>query len=320
VASDWIPGDLERRVRWGELELGQYPLDQQEGQFDLDLDVLEAGPCFHATLKYDTRLFERASIERLAGHLLRLAESGAARPHARLSELELLAPEERRLLIHDWGAPRARHVAEPCLHRRFEARARAAPAAVALSFEGRHMSYGELDELANGLAHELAGRGVGPETLVGLCVERSPEMVIGLLATLKAGAAYLPLDPTYPPERLAYMVGDARTPLVLSQAAVAGRLPAGTPRVPIDGWSRREPRGPQVEVRPDNAAYVIYTSGSTGRPKGVVVSHGNVVRLFEASDPWYRFDERDVWTLFHSYLFSPFAAPAWRREQTALRC
>jgi len=193
------------------------------------------------------------------------------------------------------------------IHQRFEAAAASAPSAVALTDDGREWTYAELNARANALAHHLRALGVGAETRVGICAERSAALVAGILATLKAGGAYVPLDPAYPAERLAYLVEDAGVRVVLATESAAALLPAhGAHTVPLDAgaaWESGPFTDPRVAVDADNLAYVIYTSGSTGRPKGVQVTHGNVTRLFDATDAWFRFGTADVWTLFHSYAF-----------------
>jgi len=175
-------------------------------------------------------------------------------------------------------------------------------------YEEQQLSYRELNQRANQLAHHLQSLGVAPETFVALCLRPSAEMVIALLAILKAGAAYLPLDPAYPQERLSLMLEDARIDLVLSQSELLELLPEhGARIITLDTeWgviAQESTQNPGSAVTADNLAYVIYTSGSTGKPKGALVSHRNVLRLFKATDDWYHFDEHDVWTLFHSYAF-----------------
>src|SRR5262249_24583513 len=167
------------------------------------------------------------------------------------------------------------------------------------------------------LAHHLRGLGVGPEARVAICLERSLDMVVALLATLKAGGPYVPLDPDYPDERLAYMLQDSQAAIILTQEKLqdklSGLIPAGTRLIAVDRqWSEIRDRVAELkakkvrlqpQVKPQHLAYVIYTSGSTGAPKGVMVEHANVTRLFSATDEWFRFNEDDVWTLFHSYAF-----------------
>src|SRR5581483_5152725 len=170
------------------------------------------------------------------------------------------------------------------------------------------LTYRELNARANQLAHFLRKQGVGPEVLVAMCMDRSLEMIVGILGILKAGGAYLPLDLAYPAERVAFMLGDAKPPVVLTQERLTEKLPDhGARIICLDrDWpviAREGAENLDSGAGPDNLAYVIYTSGSTGRPKGCLVTHANVVRLFQATWEWYRFDERDVWTMFHSYAF-----------------
>jgi len=195
-----------------------------------------------------------------------------------------------------------------CLHELFEGRVERSPDAVAAVCEGRQLSYRELNQRANQVAHYLVGLGVGAESLVGLCVERSLEMIIGILGILKAGGAYVPLDPAYPTERLAFMAHDTQSAVVLAQEHLRGKLLGYEARVVCldSDWgsiARQPVTNPGSGVRSEHLAYVIYTSGSTGTPKGTLVTHRNVTRLFAATQSWFQFDGRDVWTLFHSYAF-----------------
>ncbi|SOD99158.1 non-ribosomal peptide synthetase [Spirosoma fluviale] len=196
-----------------------------------------------------------------------------------------------------------------CLHHLFEAQVRETPQAIALTFESQQITYDELNSRANQLAHYLIGKGVGPDVLVGLFLDRSVDMLVSILGVLKAGGAYVPMDVTYPTDRLQTIVEDAEVSFLLSQTALTNKLPVQqrTPVIFVDGqWDDIRPyaiTNPRVAVRPDHVAYVIYTSGSTGKPKGVMVCHYNVDRLFTTSEPLFGFGRTDVWTLFHSYAF-----------------
>jgi amino acid adenylation domain-containing protein len=194
-----------------------------------------------------------------------------------------------------------------CIHQIFEARAARTPDRVAIVFDDRHLSYGELNRRANQVAHHLRKFGVGPDVFVGICVERSLDLVVGLLGILKAGGTYVPIDPQYPRERLEFMVADSRAPVLVTQEGVGDFTVPGTRVVSLDKdrpeISLESTTNLDGGVRPSNLAYVIYTSGSTGQPKGTLISHRNVVRLFAATEPWFKFDADDVWTLFHSCAF-----------------
>ncbi len=197
---------------------------------------------------------------------------------------------------------------EHCIHALFEAHARTAPEAVALTFEKQHLTYGELNAQANRLAHHLRSLGVGPETLVALCLERSPTLLVALLAVLKAGGAYVPLDPDSPSERLGLILADAQASVVLTHSALLAKIGDTAATVfccdrDLAALAPLSAENPAPLATPANASYVIYTSGSTGVPKGVPVTHHNVVRLLQATEHWFHFTATDVWTLFHSPAF-----------------
>lgn len=195
-----------------------------------------------------------------------------------------------------------------CIHRIVEAQVARTPDAVALVYAEQQMTYHELNRRANLLAHRLIALGVGPDVLVAVCTERSPEMIVCLLGILKAGGAYVPIDPTHPPERISFVLNDTQATILVTQRRLAERLPPHAAQLvwvdaPLERAGAWSDANPASSVTPDHLAYVIYTSGSTGTPKGVLVNHWNVVRLFAMTWPWFCFDGADVWTLFHSYTF-----------------
>src|SRR6202795_5112105 len=234
-------------------------------------------------LEYRPDLFDRESVEALGGRLIRLLEASVAQPDCAIGRLDILDAAERQTLLCDWNDT-ARAISVATLPELFAAQAARSPEAVAVVFGEQRLSYAALDARANQLAHHLRNLGVGPEVVVGLCVERSLEMLVGLIGILKAGGVYLPLDPSYPSARLAFMLEDAGAPVLLTQAALLDQLPAYGVRIielDADGpaIARQPTTAPGNTLHPHNAAYVIYTSGSTGKPKGVVVNHQNIVRL-----------------------------------------
>nr|WP_245997805.1 non-ribosomal peptide synthetase [Streptomyces armeniacus] len=283
-------------------------------------DPATGATALDGSLEFATDLFDRSTAADLVRRLLRVLEAMTEDPDRRVGRISLLdGPERRRMLPASASAsasvpaPRAwsRRATLPEL---FEEQAARTPDSTAVAYEGRELTYAELNRRANALAHTLTARGVGPETFVGVLLPRSEQLVVAVLAVLKAGAAYVPVDPGYPAERIESMLRDAAPVLVLT--APGTQLPdAGVPFETLDAYGRGDGgalRGETRDVtdadrtcplRPDHPAYTIFTSGSTGRPKGVVVPHQNVVRLFDATLEWFDFGPDDVWTLFHSHAF-----------------
>ncbi len=290
------------------LEVTQLRIDNGTSKFDLTLYLGECEDALHAAMEYNTDLFEAETIRRMLGHYQTLLEGIVANPDQRLSDLPLLTEAERHQLLVEWNPERAEPCLAGCVHELFEKQVERSPDAVAVVLENEKLTYRELNQRANQLAHALRRMGVGPETLVGVYMERSLEMVIGILGIVKAGGAYLPLDPVYPPERLAFMLEDARPKAVVTQQRLRDSLPKnGVAILSLDAdrerLCRESAANPAGGARLDDLAYVIYTSGSTGKPKGTLVTHRNVARLFQATQAWFHFGVQDVWTLFHSHAF-----------------
>ncbi|MFY0570585.1 non-ribosomal peptide synthetase [Archangium lansingense] len=247
--------------------------------------VADLGETLELQLVHDTGRFDTATIDRMLGHLRVLLEGMVAHPERRLRELPLVTEEERRQLLVEWNDTTRPFPRDACLHEVFEAQVARTPDAVAVEAESARLTYRELDRRANQLAWHLRSLGVGRGAIVGLCLERSPETVVGVLGILKAGGAYLPLDPAYPRERLAFMLDQARVSVLVTQRPLAELLPTGGERRVLMDEDReklaalREEPPPSAGIGPMDLAYVMYTSGSTGRPKGVCVPHRGVMRM-----------------------------------------
>ncbi len=265
------------------LEVDGFELSHETAKFDLSFHFIDSDEAIVGAIEYATDLFDSSTVARMAGHLRNLLAGMVADPDCRIGELELLGVDERRQLLVEWNDTAVEFPSDRCVHELFEDQVVRDPDATAVVFEDVSLSYGELNRRANRLAHHLRDLGVGPDVLVGICVERSPEMVVGLLAILKAGGAYVPLDPDYPADRLAFMLEDTAAPVLLTHSAVEGRLPwTNTFAICVDdvaAWADQPDTNPGPIAAADNLAYVIYTSGSTGQPKGVLIEHHSILRL-----------------------------------------
>ncbi|HEY0737737.1 MAG TPA: amino acid adenylation domain-containing protein, partial [Herpetosiphonaceae bacterium] len=271
-----------------DLRLEPFSLQASTAKFDLALTLNETPHGFQGVCDYRTDLFDATTIERLVGHYLTLLTAVVADPQQPITIAPLLTAAERDQILHAWNTTALPVPQECCLHQLFEAQAARTSEAIALRCGDDSLTYVELNARANQLAHHLQGLGVTRESLVGLCLDRSLDLVIGLLAILKAGVAYVPLDPDYPPERLAFIVADAQIQVLVTQTALLANVPAYTGAticLDRDGAAiAKQPRtSPAAGVEPQHTAYVIYTSGSTGQPKGVLVEHRQVVNTLWGS-------------------------------------
>ena len=286
------------------------PVSQGHARFDLMCNVWRDGDGLKGSLEYATDLFDAATIERIAKHYRRLLESVVADPSVSASELPMLGSEERRQILVQWNNTESDCPRDYCVHELFEQQVERTPNAVAVVHETENYTYEEVNARANRVAHGLRNLGVGPETLVGVCVERSFQLV-SLLGILKAGGAYVPLDPDYPKERLAFMIRDSKARVIVTQERLLGRLPeehevktllvdADRPREARPSYSHANPKGRSL---PGQLAYVIYTSGSTGTPKGVAIEHRSLVNHAVASALQYGVEAGDRVLQFASLSF-----------------
>ena len=295
-----------------EMDLAGMPLtsiriEEQKTPMDLTMLMAETGDELAASITYNTNLFEERTITRMLRHFQMLLHGIVDEPATPISHLRMLTDSEQRTLVLDWN-----HTQSPAPQRYFhqlvETFASRRPRATALTFEDQVLSYQELNERANQLAHYLRDLGVGPDTPVGIMLPRSPEMIIALLGVLKAGGAYLPIDPTYPPERIRYMIEDSGVKIVISdQAAGDEPMPGLASSLVLhlaeEAIASKPTSNPDVSLSPDNLAYVIYTSGSTGRPKGVLLHHRGLVNFISGQRKAYGGDVRINVLQFASFSF-----------------
>ena len=273
---------------WGGLRLGSFKLPQQAGRFDLSLEIYETEKSLCSIFNYNTDLFNRQTIERMSSHFQVLLEAVTINPYQQVSQLSMLTEAEVHKLLYEWNDTALDYPCELCIHQLFEQQVEQTPEAVAVVFEDQHLTYRALNQKANQLAHYLQSLGVGPDVPVGIYLERSMEMLVGILGVLKAGGAYVPLDPNYPQERLAFMIEDSQVPVLLTQEHLTENLPAIWLQVLLveDLWPTLLHDYPQCNppraVTANHLAYVIYTSGSTGTPKGVMVEHKGACNLATA--------------------------------------
>jgi len=290
------------------LTLSHVRTSSENTKFDISLFASEEATGIVGRLEYNTDLFERTTIKRMARHFRRLLEAIVASPETRVSDLPLLGQEELDQLLVTWNGTHSDYPRNQCLHQAFEAQVAKTPDSIAVTFDDQSLTYRELNERSNRLAHYLRKRGAEPKKLVGIFVERSLEMMVALLAVQKTGAAYVPLDPAYPPERLRFMIEDGQFHLLVTQEALLDSIPGHNAQVVCFGrdekqWLTESPDDPTSAVTPEDLVYVIFTSGSTGRPKGVQVPHRGVVNLLTSMGRALRMGESDTVVALASFAF-----------------
>ena len=284
------------------------PLEFKTAKFDLSLSIQVKEARLTAIWEYNTDLFDKSTIERLSGHFVNLLTGIIANPEQTVSQLPLLTESERNQLLFDWNQTETDYKNDLCLHQLFEQQVKQNPQAIAVKLEDEFLTYEELNCKANQLAHYLQSLGVKSESLVGIFVERSLEMIIGILGILKAGGAYVPLDINYPQERITYLIEDTQLSIVLTQSKFLEQLPKFIPNtICLDqDWStiaKQSTVNPLVAVEQHNLAYIIYTSGSTGQPKGVMIEHRSVVNYILTTIREYGITSEDQILQFSSICF-----------------
>jgi amino acid adenylation domain-containing protein len=282
-----------------DLSIESLRVESGTSMFDLTLFATETTDRLITSWEYNTGLFNADTIERMSGHFQILLEGIVADPEQSISELPLLTEKEQRQLLFEWNNTQTEYPKHKCIHQLFEEQVERTPDAVAVVFEQQQLTYRELNSRANQLAHYLMDLGIGADALVGICVERSLEMLVGLLGILKAGGAYVPLDPAYPTERLAYMLSDSQMTVLLTQKDLISLLPEHQAKavcLDTDGKaiSQEKEENPLNDLTSEKLAYVIYTSGSTGKPKGVQIPHGAVTNFLNSMQRKPGLTDKDI--------------------------
>ncbi|WP_400161946.1 amino acid adenylation domain-containing protein [Brevibacillus sp. TJ4] len=296
-------------VEIGGLRTKRIEVDYNTAKFDLTFAFENDSNGLLCHVEYNTDLFAAGTIEKLARRFRSLVKSVIANPEKSIAQLQMITQAEKEKVLKTWNRTEAAPASPMCLHQAFEQQVLERPDSIALYAGKEMLTYRELNERANQLARHLNEMGVRDESRVGICVERSFDMLIGILAILKAGGAYVPIDPHYPDERKQYILQDSQAEILLTSSQLDDSYceKLTLPVITFEGDRRTiasyERTNPQREVRPDQLAYIIYTSGSTGRPKGVMVPHSNVIRLFANTQRWFHFHASDKWALFHSFAF-----------------
>jgi amino acid adenylation domain-containing protein/non-ribosomal peptide synthase protein (TIGR01720 family) len=310
------PAESNTRLSWDDLVLEPFDIPQQEGQFDFSLEMLESRHTLAGVLKYNTDLLDRATVDRARTHFRLLLEDIVDHSHKRLSELALLDNAERHRLLHRYNDTSTAYPRAACIHELFEQQALATPDAIAVEFQGESLTYAQLDERGNQVAHFLRGHGLREKQRIGVCLSRSPDMLIAVLGVLKAGCGYVPLEPDCPRRRLASMLRDSQPAAVIT-VAEHGRMFDGSDAAVLcldsqagDIAAQPTERLPGGLTAASDVAYVMFTSGSTGQPKGVAVAHRGVVRLVRSTN-YARFGSDEVWLQIAPLSFDASTLEIW---------
>lgn len=297
VRSAWAPGQQGPRVEWAGLDIAQYPLNQQEGQFELELEIVEAQGTFYGILKYNDQLFAATNMQMLERHFLQILQHIVRQPTCGVQQLALLTEQEKTQQLEQWNNTQHEYPEHTSLYELIERQVALTPHAPALIFENTTLTYAELNARANQLAHYLIELGVVADARVGVCMNRSIEMVVALIAIIKAGGAYVPVDPNYPSSRVEFMLGDMGAEILLTQSGVVEQLPQTIATlITLDTLvlTQYAETNPGVSVAPHNLAYMIYTSGSTGNPKGAMNTHAAICNRLLWMQAEYQLDATDT--------------------------
>lgn len=296
------------KIKSGDLEFHSIDFNHCSSQYEISLFIEEIGEEYCGWFMYQTDLFHEATIKQFSNHFVNIIEELGEDTNKKINDFQVISKQEKENLLHVINNIDFSYSKECCIHEIIEKKVDEAPDSIALAFGESTLSYLELNQKANQVAHFLRQKGISAGMMVPICLEPSLEMIIGIVGILKAGGTYVPFNPVYPKDRTDWMLEEINPKLIISESKFNDRFsewPAYLLNLDKD-WGKLEKQSVSNLdniVAPDQTAYIIYTSGSTGKPKGVMVSHYNVLRLFKATNAWYKFDKEDVWTLFHSFAF-----------------
>ena len=287
------------------LEFSPYKFDWAVSKFDLTLTAAEVNEKIVFDLEYSTKLFKKETMERMAGHYINILGAVIGNSEIELCEIDMMSEAEKRQVLKDFNGTNADYPKDKTLHQLFEEQVEKTPEHIAVVFEDRQLTYRELNARANQLARVLRGKGVQPDSIVAIMAERSLEMIVGIMAILKSGGAYLPIGPEYPKERIQYMLEDSGANILLMQRQTRQKAEYAGTLLEIDDETLYAGNDSNLDMinTPGNLAYIIYTSGTTDKPKGAMIEHKNVVRLMMNDKMQFDFTPTDTWTMFHSYSF-----------------
>ncbi len=297
-ASQMLP---EQEI--ADLKIRPYAFERKTSQFDLTLTTIEMGNQLSFTFEYCTRLFKRETVEKFINYFKAVISQIIGNPSKKISRVEIITEEEKNWILCEFNRTDANYPRNKTIHQLFEEQVEKTPENIALSFDDTHLKYKELNDRANWLASHLENSGVKPDTIVALMVAPSIEMIMGMIGILKAGSAYLPIDPDYPENRVTYMLADSNAKILLTTRDLSVRITFKKEIIYLENDRKLRASRSVLHGGPKNLAYIIYTSGTTGKPKGVMIEHRNVVRLLFNDKNLFDFTADDVWTMFHSYCF-----------------
>ncbi len=287
------------------LKIKPHNLENRISKFDMTLEAVELVDSISINLQYCTKLFNRMTIKRMYTHLENIIQAVTENIDTRLSEVDMLTEEERQQILINFNNTKADYPKNKTIHQLFEEQVEKTPDNIAVVYEEKSFTYRELNERANQLARVLRDKGIKSDSIVAIMVERSLDMIVGIMGVLKSGGAYLPIDPEYPKDRIEYTLEDSEAIMLLTQRSIITDISYSGEIIILNEYETCHEDKSNLEaiVKPDNLAYIIYTSGTTGKPKGAMIEHRNVVRLFFNDRALFDFTDKDVWTMFHSYCF-----------------